>query len=66
MSNQAPIQTSITSFIDNNEGTVIPVGASNKNYSVADLRFANGYSDVDGDVGGIAITSVDSSKGILW
>ena len=66
MSNHAPIQTSITSFIDNNEGTVIPVGASNKNYSVADLRFADGYSDVDGDVGGIAITSVDSSKGILW
>ena len=66
MSNQAPIQTSITSFIDNNEGTVIPVGASNKNYSVADLRFANGYSDADGDAGGIAITSVDSTKGILW
>ena len=66
MSNQAPIQTSISTFIDNNEGTLDPTGANNKNYSVADLRFSEGYSDADGNAGGIAITSVDSTKGILW
>ena len=66
MSNQAPIQTNISAFIDNNEGTLNPAGANNKNYSVADLRFTDGYSDADGNAGGIAITSVDSTKGILW
>jgi hypothetical protein len=64
--NQAPKQTKTIESITNFKGALEPNGLSNNSYPVNDVLITSGYTDADGNASGIAITSVDTSKCILW
>ena len=64
--NQAPKQTKTIESITNFMGALEPSGLHNNSYPVNDALISSGYTDADGNAGGIAITSVDTSKCILW
>ncbi|HCT99088.1 MAG TPA: hypothetical protein DF614_03160, partial [Methylococcaceae bacterium] len=67
MSNTAPTQTNLSTTLSNFEGAQAPAnGASTAGYALTNSVFTTGYSDSDGNPNGIAITSVDNTKGLLW